>query len=214
MPNPTHKNYNDFVKAYDFLNRRLFSGELPPCLITMQRKNRTYGYFSGDRWKEAQGETKADEIALNPEHFQSQGTEEVLSTLAHEMVHLWQFHFGRRPQKAYHDKQWANKMKEIGLIPSSTGKPGGKETGQKMSDYIEKGGRFEKVCAALIKSGFVVPYLDQAYVPGAEENGTRTKKAASKTKYTCTDCGLNAWAKPDVSIFCGECNIELEAQEM
>ena len=43
---PTEETYAGFQKAYDFLNRKLFDGELPNCLITLQRRNRTYGYFS------------------------------------------------------------------------------------------------------------------------------------------------------------------------
>jgi hypothetical protein len=31
------------------------------------------------------------------------------------------------------------------------------------------------------------------------------KKAASKTKYTCSGCGANAWAKPEALLICGEC---------
>jgi hypothetical protein len=34
-------------------------------------------------------------------------------------------------------------MKEVGLYPSSTGAVGGKETGQRMSDYIIDGGPFD-----------------------------------------------------------------------
>ena len=30
-------------------------------------------------------------------------------------------------------------------------------------------------------------------------------KAASKTKYSCPGCGLNAWAKPETTLYCGEC---------
>ena len=42
---------------------------------------------------------------------------------------------------------------------------------------------------------------------------TARKKAASKTKYTCPDCDLNAWAKPDTSLICGECHEALEAED-
>ena len=31
------------------------------------------------------------------------------------------------------------------------------------------------------------------------------KKLESKTKYTCPDCGLNAWAKPHSDLVCAEC---------
>ena len=37
------------------------------------------------------------------------------------------------------------------------------------------------------------------------------RKAASKTKYTCPDCGVNAWAKPLVALICGDCDQPLLA---
>ena len=45
-------------------------------------------------------------------------------------------------------------MKEIGLQPSSTGEPGGKETGQTVSHYIIPGGRYAKAYAKLKAKGF------------------------------------------------------------
>ena len=37
--------------------------------------------------------------------------------------------------------------------------------------------------------GFIMPYVEL----WAREEKTRKKKAASKTKYTCGECGVNAW---------------------
>ena len=65
---PTPRTYSEFELAYVTFNHRLFDGELPPCLITLQREKRTYGYFSSNRFGNRQGET-TDEIALNPEFF-------------------------------------------------------------------------------------------------------------------------------------------------
>ena len=208
MTNPTKTNYDGFNKAYDFFNRRLFSNELPRCLITMQRGKTYYGFFAGGTWKAAEGGEEADEIALNPSTFRSRTTEETLSTLVHEMAHLWQFHHGKPSRNGYHNKEWGRKMREIGLVPSSTGKEGGKETGQKVSHYIDGIGRFKKECAALIEKGFQVPYIDFLV-----DEKKKKKKAASKTKYTCPECDLNAWAKPDVLILCGEYDAQLEAEE-
>ena len=59
----------------------------------------------------------------------------------HEMVHVWQHAHGKPGARGYHNKEWAAKMKAIGLQPSSTGMVGGKETGQRMMDYIIPGGR-------------------------------------------------------------------------
>jgi hypothetical protein len=36
--------------AYEHFNRELFAGELPPCLITLQRSKRCRAYYSPDRF--------------------------------------------------------------------------------------------------------------------------------------------------------------------
>ena len=41
--------------------------------------------------------------------------------------------------------------------------------------------------------------------------GTDKANNMSNQKYTCPDCGLNAWAKPGVRLICGECEVELAA---
>jgi hypothetical protein len=46
-----------------------------------------------------------------------------------------------------------------------------------------------------------------------EEEATRRRKAASKTKYTCPGCRTNAWAKPGVNLVCGDCGETMEPQE-
>src|SRR5262249_6191740 len=150
----------------------------------------------------ADPEEVTDEIALNPATFASRTPPEILSTLVHEMVHLWQHHCGKPSRRTYHNKEWAAKMREVGLIPSNTGKPRGKETGQNMTHYIEEGGRFERACAAYLATEATILYHDRA--GNDEATKTRRKKAVSKTKYTCADCGLNAWAKPEAPLVRGD----------
>lgn len=210
MATPTHSFYNQLNQAYDFFNQKLFYGILPHCLITIQRTNRSYGYFAHNRFGTRDGQEVTDEIALNPSHFKERTTQEVLSTLVHEMVHLWQHHYGQLSRTRYHNRQWAKKMKAVGLIPSHTGQAGGKQTGQNMSHYIEPDGVFERACTELIEQGFTLPYIERW---GKKEVQIRKKKTASKTKYTCPECSLNAWAKPNVFIICGVCQVTLIAQK-
>ena len=66
---------------------------------------------------------------MNPDHF-GRSDEEILSTLVHEMAHVWQQTHGRPPRRCYHDREWAAKMREIGLQPSTTGQPGGQKRGK------------------------------------------------------------------------------------
>jgi SprT-like family len=212
MNSPT-RTYTNLDAAYAFFNRELFAGKLPACLLTMQRQKGAYGYFSGDRFASiGDPDDITDEIALNPAHFATRTPAKILSTLVHEMVHLWQ----HRDQEAtpgrrgYHNQEWAKKMREVGLIPTDTGQPGGKETGEKVTHIIEDGGRFDKACTAFLARHPAILYHDRA---GEAQAITRKKKAASKTKYTCPGCGFNAWAKPDGNLWCGDCQEQMDLEE-
>ncbi len=160
---PTPDTYNEWQRAYDLFNELLFKGELPSCLITLQREKNTMGYFSFNRFANHQG-MKTDEIALNPAFFAVMGMREALSTLVHEMVHLWQYHFGDPGRGRYHNKEWGSKMESIGLMPSHTGSPGGKKTGDRMNDYIIDGGIFERSINTLVEAGFELKWMDRVVV--------------------------------------------------
>ena len=204
MKHPTEEADAELRSAYAFFNAELFAGRLPACLITYPRNRRTYGYFCGDRW-DGSGERLADEIALNPQHFTARGTTDVLSTLVHEMVHLEQHHFGKASRTGYHNKQWAEWMDRVGLVPSHNGQPGGKRVGQQMTHYIDAGGGFETACERLLGQDFQISWVDRA------EDEPERKPRTTRTKYTCKGCGLNVWAKPDASIRCGDCDRPLHA---
>jgi SprT-like family len=158
--NPTEQTYSELQTAYDWFNARLFGEKLPTCLITLQRQKRTMGYYSRDRFVDSSG-SKTDEIAMNPEYFAIQSPHEVMSTLAHEMAHLWQDHFGKPGRGRYHNQEWANRMEEIGLIPSHSAQPGGNKTGDQMDHYIERGGKFILASEALFDSDFKISWYDR-----------------------------------------------------
>lgn len=196
----TQAEYRTFQQAYDFFNAELFGGSLPHVLVTLQRHAKAYGYFSPERFVGRAEKEAAHELAMNPDHF-GRTDELILSTLVHEMVHVWQKAHGKMPRRGYHDKQWATKMKEVGLHPSDSGAPGGKETGQNISHYITEDGPFAVAFAKLQATGFTLRWRSLT----ATDDPTRKKKNASKTKYTCPACGTNAWAKPLTALICGEC---------
>jgi predicted SprT family Zn-dependent metalloprotease len=204
---PTSRTYGNLNAAYRFFNERLFGGALPPCLITLQRKARARGYFSSERFSALDHVT--DEIALNPATFADRTAKEILSTLVHEMVHLRQYHFGRQPRRAYHDKQWAGMMREVGLQPSDTGEPGGRETGQHMTHYILEDGPFDRACDELLASGFNAIYADRH-----RESKAATKSVSSKTPFVCPSCRAKAWGKPTLHLVCGDCGEAMVAKSL
>lgn len=203
---PIPQSYGPLRKACATLNRELFGGKLAPCLVTLQRKKRALGFFAGRRFRSADGTIIADEIALNPEHFAARGAKKVLSTLAHELAHQWQHHHGKPSRTGYHNSEWAAKMAEIGLIPSHTGRPGGKKTGQRMTHYVRPGGPFDRAANKLIAKGFALAYVERTT---KAQRKIALKKRQSKTKYQCGGCGQNAWAKPDANLICGDCEKRL-----
>jgi hypothetical protein len=190
--------YGGLQEAFDHFNAVLFEGALPDVFITYQRKANSAGYFSADRFSGRVGKWGKHELALNPDGFINQTDEQVTQTLVHEMVHVWQHAFGKPSARGYHNKEWAAKMKAIGLQPSSTGMVGGKETGQKMMDYIIPNGPFTKAYAKLASTGWKLN-LQSAHRPGPK-GGTN-----SKMKFTCTWCGWNVWGKPDTKVICLPC---------
>jgi predicted SprT family Zn-dependent metalloprotease len=215
---PTRETYDPLQQAYENLNRALFEGELPNCLITLQRSKKSYGYFCGDRFGRADG-TLTDEIALNPTHFRDRPQEEVLATLAHEMVHLWQHHFGTPGRGRYHNKEWAGKMKSIGLQPTSTGKDDGAETGDVMGHLIVPDGPFDRAVRKLLARGLVVSWIEQPEkrADGDEEENDEAPDAENKSgkrvRYMCPHGDTKAWARHGAKLVCGEHMAAMEANQ-
>ena len=207
---PTKDTYTEFDRAYDYFNAALFAGKLPPCVITLQRRRKAYGYFAGNTWTDARGQIITDEIALNPDKFAERATADTLATLVHEMCHLEQHHFGTPSRGRYHNREWARMMEAVGLIPSDTGEPGGKKIGERVSHYIAPDGRFDLACRALIGDGFTVPWLTR--IDTGEDAQRKQKRRASKTKYACPSCDLTVWGKPDLKVICGACEKRLEPE--
>jgi hypothetical protein len=200
--------YGGLQQAYDHFNKVLFDGTLGDVFITYQRKAHSAGYFSPDRFSGRVGSSgkHEHELALNPDGFIGQSDAQISQTLVHEMTHVWQHAFGTPGSRGYHNKEWAAKMKAIGLMPSSTGMVGGKETGQRMMDYPIPDGPFVKAFAALAASGWKLNLQSAARDGGP-------KAPPSKVKFTCLSCGQNAWGKPDLLIACIPCNGTLMLSE-
>jgi hypothetical protein len=84
-------------------------------------------------------------------------------------------------------------MLEVGLTPSSTGEPGGNITGQKMNDYPTPDGAFLKALDNL-PHAFKLPFISIEGLAKAETaGGSSEPKPKNKVKYSCPDCGTNAW---------------------
>jgi len=201
---PSRATYDALMTAFAHFNATLFEDRLPQVMLVLQRKRNTHGYFWASQWKSREGDTSVDEIALNPETM-GRTFEEVLSTLAHEMTHLEQQHFGKPGKNGHHNKEWGTLMDRIGLAPRGVGRCAGKRTGRTITHDIVADGPFAVECAKLKADGVDLSYITASHLQAAPK-----KKDRSKVKHSCPDCDSNVWCKEGTYIICGDCNQQME----
>jgi len=223
VPTPTEQQFNALNQAYQYFNQVLFDTQLPGCILTFSRKRNAHGFMAPGRWRRVDEEKHSThEIALTHITLYREPVK-VFSTLVHEQVHLWQYEFGSPSRGGYHNQEWAEKMESVGLMPSDTGEPGGKKTGQHMTHYIIPGGRYEQAFNAMPEQ-FLLPFTslegdlvksllaggsagtDPQPDPGKKATPLPSPPARNKTKYSCPGCGNNVWGKPALNLVCEDCN--------
>lgn len=201
--NISARTYEVLHAAYDEINSTLLEGKLPPVMLTLTRKRGAHGFFHAEQFRlrgeDEDGEGGLHEVALNPQTM-GRSAREVLSTLAHEAVHVWDREFGEVPASG-HGKTWAAKMDEIGLTPTSTGQPGGKRTGRKVSHMIVEGGPFDAWCADFLQRN-----PDAIGIFAVTKAAAEKKKDLSKVPFQCPCCNAKVWGKSTIRVICGECD--------
>jgi len=202
---PVIEQSKSYHYANEFFNKALFDGKLTrPMLMFTRNKKIIGGYFSPNRWKDEDGNL-AHEIAINVNTFINGDVINVFQVLIHEMAHQWQQEFGKPSRSGYHNKEWAIKVIEIGLIPVGEKGTG---TGQSVSTKLMDGGAAERAIAALPEK-YVFPWyttpdkLDpDAGVDEGEGEGAkkRVPQSGKRQKYVCSQCGAAVWGKAGLKI--------------
>jgi len=194
---PTQAQFKAYQQIFDYFNQTLFDNSLPDCMLGFSRRRKSsHQLFTAAGWQ--QQEQPMAEVSLNLEKLKEGRPKEVMALLVREMVHLWQEHYGQPSRPGYYNREWADKMEEVGLIPTDSGEAGGKRTGQSLKHYVEEGGRFEQAYE-LMPEEYLLPFE-----PGSWPRGARSSGYTEKVKYSCEGCGAKVWGKPGLGIVC-EC---------
>ncbi len=192
---PTILQSQAFETIYGYLNKSLFDNKLPDCMLRFtKRSSKTDGYFTPDSWSD--GVNQKHEICLNPLLLEKGDKQKILEVLTHNMVHLYQHEFYSPPRKRYHNREWADIMESIDLVPSHTGQVGGKRTGDTMSQYPKPGGLFQRICNQFPKD-YIIPFR---YL--AEERKDHKRRKNDKSVYNCRFCPAKTWGKPELEFQC------------
>jgi len=209
---PTEATYVSLDSAFVHFDSQLFDGELRgAALITLQRQPGSHGFFSAAKFIDRTGgESPVDEIGLNPAGFRDRSDEEILATLAHEMCHLWQRRCGHPGRGGHHNREWADKMQELGLVPTTTGEIGGRQTGDRVTHVIVRGGPFDRACQEILADGRRIVRFEDRTDERSER--IRQAKAASHTTFICPACRQKVRGRPSTFVNCGHCKVKLTAK--
>lgn len=216
--NPVKELSDQLVAAFDHLNRGLFDGKLSRPMVMFTRSSKIIGgYFSEKKWFDENGNA-AHEITINANHMVEGDEIQLYEILVHEMSHQWQYEHGTPGRGGYHNREWADKALEIGLLPVSADSPE-VQTGDKISTSLIPGGRAMKSIADMPEEieipWYAVPMVDpdakaptpEPKKPEGDDSPPPEPKQGRKTKYTCSKCGFNLWGKGGGKIQCVPCGI-------
>jgi hypothetical protein len=162
MDTPSHVEYRALDLAFDHFNGALFDGRLPRCLLTIESGRRaSLGYYVPDKFTNAEGEEIA-QINLNASYFAARSLLDTLSVLVREMVHHEQHTFGKAARRGYVDRDFAARMRRVGLQCSDTGIPYGKPVGEGIGHYIIANGPFHTAATDLLEQRhFRIEWMDR-----------------------------------------------------
>lgn len=184
------------MAAFNALNEHYYKGELEKPVITFKegKRKQAYGWIE-TRKQWVQGKNERYEINLSVDFLGERSVECTISTLMHEMAHLYNLQNNIKDTSragVYHNKKFKETAEAHGLIIDFNEHIGWSIT--KLTDEAKSW------IAGNINIKDIKIYKRTAErVPGA------TKPKQSMKKLVCPCCGAIARVTSDIQLICGEC---------
>lgn len=190
-----HKELN---KAFNLIKDKYYGVELPKVNIlvhTIQRKN-VLGYCTVDKVWDISNE-KYYEIVLSAENL-NRPFEEIITTLMHEMVHLYNLANDVKDTSGtqYHNKRFKNEAEKRGLV----------------IEYAPIIGWSPTTLSEEAKEWLATIDIDREVFNAVRNTRQAVKKKQPKNyTFTCPQCNEKIISKNlDVHVICGDCGVEFE----
>lgn len=194
-------------KIFRTLNADWFDGELEEPIITIQSTPRAYGHVTVSKtWKRK--DDWRHELNLGAETL-NRPIEEVVSTVMHEMVHLYNIAHGVQDCSrggTYHNKKFRDEAQRRGLVIEHHPTYGWTITrpSEELIDYIITQG-WNDIAINRGRGIWTPPASGGSKAGnGGTEPGTTPKKSSTR-KLICPKCGQSVRATKTVNIICGDC---------
>ena len=192
-------------KIFRTLNADWFSGELEEPIITIQSTPRAYGHVTvAKTWKRK--DENRHELNLGAETL-NRPIEEVVATIMHEMVHLYNIANGVQDCSrggTYHNKRFRDEAERRGLKISHHPTYGWTitEASDELMNYILEQGWSE---INMNRGHGWTPQPSGGAKTGNGGTGTVGPKKSSTRKLQCPCCGNSVRATKAVRIMCMDC---------
>ena len=228
--------YAKIQTVIDELDSTFFSGKekerIPELVFAVNNQCRACvtAFVSPDALYDKRNNRKLQYLGINSKYL-DRDVSAILSTICHELCHIYENAYIHIPRGGYHDRQWVELMEGCGLTPVFLNK-----SKTSVSTKIAEGGAFEEFVKTFKeKHGedyfniveYSIEIEHKTKVALGIEEGEDTEDSSpkadnadkpvkkynrNKVKYTCPDCGMHLWGKSNLSIICGECNMKLEEE--
>lgn len=194
-----YKQYEVLYKAFDLFNEHYFDNELPPCMITLQKKrpNKNADFIVEPIWFSTKSDDEFYQININPINMNRE-PEEILSSLLHEVIHYYcTLHKIKDCKQKVHTTAYKEVAENHGLHVEYDD-----DIGWSITSLNEESIELVKDLIDEYKDDFMYMMVE--------------KKPVKKTQflYTCPNCGLKAHAKAEKNIVCGDCGVNLEMEQI
>ena len=205
----------ELYRIYDAINDEYFDNSLPKVFITLQqgkKKNKAiYGTFYPNSWAENQGdevneetgevipkvsEERFHEISMSAEYF-TRPVANWCATLCHEMVHLYCSVNELKEtsnNSVYHNKIFKQEAEKCDLIIERADIIGWSLT-TPSTDFIEFINTLE---------------VDEDIFSYFRDTRLIASEPTPKKRYVCPMCAMQAQAKKNMDIVCGECELRMD----
>ena len=194
-----YRQYEVLYKAFDLFNEHYFDNELPHCMITLQKKrpNKNADFIVEPIWFSTKSDDEFYQININPINMNRE-PEEILSSLLHEVIHYYcTLHKIKDCKQKVHTTAYKEVAENHGLHVEYDDDIGwsitslNEETIELVKDLIEE-----------YKNDFVYMYIEKKPV----------KK--SQFKFVCPQCQAKIYGKMETDVYCGQCGIALEMEQI
>ena len=225
--------YSKFQKAVDLIEGKFFTEKgkqpFPKFVLAINNKCKSVvcAFVQNNALFDKNNGDKIQYLGINPRYL-DRGNSYVLSTLCHELCHVYENAYIHIPRGGYHDKSWHNLMTDCGLEPVYLNKSKtavnekiieGESFDSFVKDFTEEYGDYFNVVeysqnvAKDYKDKNPESDVDLSDAPRAD-NADKPVKVynRNKIKYECS-CGNKLWGKAGLHIHCEDCHSEFVEEE-